>query len=233
MNQASRFDLAAADWDNNPGRVKLAHAVGDAILSTIPVQPSWRAVDYGAGTGLLTLNLLPNVASVLALDSSEGMLTKLNDKLRSFEISNVRACHWDLTTKPFPETGFDLVASSMTFHHVSDVPLVLCRLAALLTTRGWLAIADLDSEDGSFHGDAADVCHHGFERGQMLEWFAQAGLSQVSIHDAHCMHKASATGEMRSYSVFLAIGQKITTPDDHSKSPRLCSRPRDENGASS
>ena len=61
---ASRFDEAAAQWDSNPGRVDVARAVGEAIGRAVPFEPGWRAVDYGAGTGLLTLNLQPRVASM-------------------------------------------------------------------------------------------------------------------------------------------------------------------------
>lgn len=208
MKAASRFDQAAAEWDNNPGRVNLASAVGEALARAIPLQPNWRAVDFGAGTGLLTLNLQPRVASLVALDSSKGMLEKLTQKLRKSGIDSVRTYHWDLSARPFPEAGFDLVVSSMTFHHLRDVPLVLGRLTSLLKPEGWLAVADLDTEDGSFHGDAPDVFHHGFARSQISEWFAQAGLTRVSVNDAHLMRKESASGELRPYSVFLAVGQK-------------------------
>ncbi len=165
-------------------------------------------LDYGAGTGLLTLNLQPRVASLVALDSSKGMLEKLTQKLAKSGIDSVRTHHWDLAARPFPDAGFDLVVSSMTFHHLQDVPLVLGRLTSLLKPGGWLAVADLDTEDGSFHGEAPDVFHHGFARRQISEWFVQAGLSRVSVSDAHLMRKEGATGGIRSYSVFLAIGQK-------------------------
>ncbi len=205
---ASRFDEAAAQWDNNPGRVDLARAVGEAIGRTIPLQPGWRVLDYGAGTGLLTLNLQPRVASMVALDSSTGMLEKLTQKLAAATISNVQTRHWDLEAQPFPEPGFDLVVSSMTLHHLRNAPLVLSRLAAILEPGGWLAVADLDSEDGSFHGQADDVFHHGFERGQIAEWLTNARLKWISVSDAHSMSKLSSTGEVRSYGIFLAMGQK-------------------------
>jgi len=208
MNKPSRFDEAAAQWDNNPGRVDLARAVGEAIGRAIPIQPGWRGLDYGAGTGLLTLTLQPRVASMIALDSSTGMLGKLAQKLAAAAIGNVQTRHWDLEAEPFPETGFDLVVSSMTLHHLGDVPLVFSRLASLLKPGGWLAVADLDSEDGSFHGQVDDVFHHGFERGQIAGWLANAGLRWVSVSDAHTMSKPSSTGEVRSYGVFLAVGQK-------------------------
>ena len=204
----SRFDEAAAQWDSNPGRVNVARAVGEAICRAIPLQPGWRVLDYGAGTGLLTLNLQPRVASMVALDSSTGRLEKLTQKLAAAAISNVQTRHWDLEAKPFPEPGFDLVVSSMTLHHLRNVPLVLSRLAEVLKPGGWLAVADLDSEDGSFHGQADDVFHHGFERGQIAEWLANARLNWISVSDAHTMNKPSSTGEVRSYGIFLAVGQK-------------------------
>ncbi len=208
MNKASRFDQAAAEWDNNPGRVDLARAVGEGIGRAIPLQPNWLVLDYGAGTGLLTLNLQPRVASLVALDSSKGMLEQLAQKLRKSGIDSVQTHYWDWAARPFPETGFDLVVSSMTLHHLRDVPLILGRLISLLKPGGWLAVADLDTEDGSFHGDAPDVFHHGFARSRISEWLVQAGLTRVTVNDAHLMRKESATGEMRSYSVFLAVGQK-------------------------
>jgi trans-aconitate methyltransferase len=121
------------------------------------------------------------------LDSSTGMLEKLTQKLAAAAISNVQTRHWDLEAKPFPEPGFDLVVSSMTLHHLRNVPLVLSRLADILNPGGWLAVADLDSEDGSFHGQADDVFHHGFERGQIAEWVGQARLGRVSVSDAYTM----------------------------------------------
>jgi ubiquinone/menaquinone biosynthesis C-methylase UbiE len=204
----SRFDEAAAQWDNNPTRVALARAIGEALVRAVTVEPSWRALDYGAGTGLLTLNLLPYVSFIVALDSSKGMLAQLQQKLLAAHINNVEATFWDLEKEPLPQGGFDLVASAMTMHHIRDVPLVLGRLASVLRPGGWLAFADLDSEDGSFHGEAPDVFHKGFDRSRVAGWLEQRGLSRVSITDAHSLQKPTSSGELKTYSVFLAVGQK-------------------------
>jgi ubiquinone/menaquinone biosynthesis C-methylase UbiE len=204
----SRFDESAAQWDDNPARVDLARAVSVEICRAIPLQPNWRVLDFGAGTGLLTLNLQPRVGSMVALDSSTGMLEKLLQKLTNAGIENVQTRHWNLEAQPFSETGFDLVVSSMTLHHLRHVPLVLSRLAALLKPGGWLAAADLDIEDGSFHGHSDDVFHQGFERRQIGEWLASAGFTHVLVSDAHSLIKPSSTGQLRAYGVFLAVAQK-------------------------
>ncbi|SPE56970.1 Methyltransferase type 11 [Verrucomicrobia bacterium] len=208
MRTASRFDESAAQWDASPARVELARAVGAAIARAVPLQPDWRAVDYGAGTGLLTLNLQPRVGSVVALDSSRGMLEQLGKQLEAAGINNVRTSFWNLEEQPFPEAGFDLAVSSMTMHHLRDVPLVLRRLAALLKPGGWLAAADLETEDGSFHGERDDVFHHGFEHRKIADWLEAAGFTLVSVKSIHSISKPMSSGGTRAYGVFLAVGQK-------------------------
>lgn len=205
----SRFDEAAAQWDQNPSRVALASAVGEAIARTVPLNSAWKALDYGAGTGLLTLNLLPRISSLLALDSSTGMLEQLQKKLTSADISNVETRLWDLEKAPLEVAGFNLVASSMSMHHIRDVPVVINRLTELLKPGGWMALADLEPEDGSFHGPAADVFHNGFAPRQIHAWLVQAGLKRVSIQTVHFIEKPTSTGELRAYPVFLATAQKL------------------------
>ena len=63
-------------------------------------------------------------------------------------------------------------------------------------------IADLDAEDGSFHGPGIDV-HHGFERGVLRTALVAAGFLDVRIDDCFVVEKGS-----RRYPVFLAICRK-------------------------
>ena len=118
MNLPSRFDEEAARWDQNAGRVEVARAVGSAIGRTVPLQRTWRVLDYGAGTGLLTLCIQPFVAEVIALDTSEGMAAELRAKLAAARITNVDVRLWDLGSQSYPRRDFDLVVSSMTMHHI-------------------------------------------------------------------------------------------------------------------
>ena len=60
-NNRPDFDSRAAQWDNLPRRVALANAVVEAIIQEADPQPTMRMLDYGAGTGLVTLGLLPLV----------------------------------------------------------------------------------------------------------------------------------------------------------------------------
>ena len=211
MNKAyedvqTRFNQVAADWDNNPTRVALARAVVEAIRAAVPLRAEMQAMDFGAGTGLVTLGLLASVRSVTAVDASGEMLRVLDEKLRSLRIDNVPTLQCDISRAPLPVNQFDLVVSSMVLHHLPDVPPVLQRRQPCLRPGGWIALADLDTEDGSFHPDKTGVFHNGLDRNDVCRWLAQAGFSDVSARTAHTITRLSPDGVTRQYGVFLAIG---------------------------
>ncbi len=66
------FNKEAAQWDANPGRVKLANEVADAIIREAAPASNMDALDFGCGTGLVTLRLQPLVRTIIGVDSSAG-----------------------------------------------------------------------------------------------------------------------------------------------------------------
>jgi ubiquinone/menaquinone biosynthesis C-methylase UbiE len=164
-------------------------------------------LDFGAGTGLLTLGLLPYVAHVTAVDASDEMLRVLADKLKALGIENGTTRHCDIGQEPLPEAEYSLVVSSMVLHHIMDVPRTFMLLRRCLRPGGWIALADLDSEDGSFHPDPTGVFHKGFDRGQIFRWMEEAGFVDVSLQDTYQMKRMSAGEQSRTYPIFLATGR--------------------------
>ena len=203
----ARFDVLASGWDSNPDRVALARAVTAAIAAAVPLHKKMQALDFGAGTGLVTLGLLSHVAGVTAVDASAEMLRVLDEKLRALRIDNVHTLACDIARAPLPANAFDLVASSMVLHHIPEVAPVLARLRPCLRPGGWIALADLDVEDGSFHADMSGVFHKGFDRSTIRRWLTAAGFSHVVVRDAHRIMRTAADGTTREYGVFLAVGQ--------------------------
>jgi hypothetical protein len=63
---------------------------------------------------------------------------------------------------------------------------------------GHLCIADLEAEDGSFHGEGF-AGHHGFDRAELEADLTRAGFADVSI--VRC-HEVERHGE--TYPLFLA-----------------------------
>jgi len=202
------FDGAAATWDENPGRVKMAHEVARAIIGTIQPGPAMDVLDFGCGTGLLTLALQPHVRTITAVDSSQGMLDVLDAKIRAQNLANVRTRLVDLDRGDELPGPFDLVVSSMTFHHIRDTGMLLDRMAEILKPAGRIAIADLDSDEGKFHDTNDGVFHFGFDRCAMLKSFEAARFGSVRNRTAAIIQKPGPSGEMRTFTVFLMTGKK-------------------------
>ncbi len=206
-----RFNQIAAAWDDSPLRITLARMVAGAILRTVPIRGHERALEFGAGTGLVTALLAPSIARVLALDSSSGMLAVLREKCVALRLDNVETLEAD-ATRDLPEGPFDLIFSSMTLHHIEDIPDLLARLRTRLAPGGWVALADLEAEDGTFHGEMPGIRHHGFEPAHFHEWLEAAGFDSVSVRTVHHIRKEGADGKERQYPVFLALGRAPTAP---------------------
>ena len=200
----THFDAKAATWDEQPHRVALGAAIAAAVAPYLPVAPRPRLLDYGCGTGLCSLPLADQCASVLGMDSSAGMLAQFAAKARAAGWAYVTTRQHDLTVAPLPGLEFDVVLSAMTLHHVREVPLLLARLQALLVPGGLLALADLDAEDGTFHSDSTGVAHHGFARAWLAAQLQQTGFGPVRFMTVYVLEKPDATGALRRYPVFLA-----------------------------
>lgn len=204
------FDSVAAHWDEDPRRVKVALDVAEAIRGEVPVTKEMTALDYGCGSGLVTLALQPYLGKITGADSSNGMLAVLKGKLLDRGISNVDTEYIDLEQQHL-ERRYDLILSSMTMHHVRDVGALIETLVQGINAGGWLAIADLQAEDGSFHEDPTGVLHHGFPPEFFRAEFERCGLKEVRVVNAATMEKVDkATGAPRPYPVLLAVGRKLS-----------------------
>jgi ubiquinone/menaquinone biosynthesis C-methylase UbiE len=209
MNGEKRdFDAAAKTWDENPGRVKMAHDVAQAIRDTIPLKPEMDVMDFGCGTGLLTLQLQPSVHSITGIDSSQGMLDILSAKIRKNGIKNVTTRHVDLDQGGVLDGQYDLVVSSMTLHHVPYIQPLFDQFARVLKPTGLLATADLDCDEGKFHESNEGVFHFGFDRCTMLRYFERAGFEKVRNRTAAIVAKPAPDGSARTFTVFLMTGRK-------------------------
>jgi SAM-dependent methyltransferase len=199
-----RFDVIAAEWDESPTRRELATGVAAAIAGAVPLQADWQALEYGCGTGLVGAALAPRLGRLLACDVSPGMLSVLTEKAHAAGLDHLQTRVLDLTREPPPAERFDLIFSSMTMHHIPDVAALVHTFHGMLKPGGWLALVDLDAEDGSFHGDdVPGVMHHGFDRAALQEQLRAAGFVQTSARTAHTVTKTAADGRVSRYPVFL------------------------------
>lgn len=202
-----RFNAIASEWDSNPGHVHMAQKMARAMRTALLRTGQEQALEFGAGTGLMTLLMAPKLAHVTVIDGSGGMLAVLQQKCERKWLGHVSTIEGTVPDQ-LPDAQYDLIYSSMTMHHVEDVPGLLKILADHVRPGERVALADLDAEDGGFHGEAKGVVHHGFERETFGHWLQDAGFVDVQFSTAFIVQREVGEGTMRDYPIFLAIASK-------------------------
>jgi ubiquinone/menaquinone biosynthesis C-methylase UbiE len=206
--QKKDFNKDAGTWDQKTGRVKLAHDVAYAMINEVKPTHEMDVLDFGCGTGLLTLQLQPLVRSITGVDSSQGMIDVLNSKIDEHKLINVKTVLIDIEKGDVLNGKFHLVVSSMTLHHMEDIESLLKQFYECLLPGGLLCIADLDSDKGKFHSDNNGVFHSGFDRSLMRTLLIQHGFNNVRDVTAARIVKNLPDGQPREFSVFLMTARK-------------------------
>ncbi|MEZ5382539.1 MAG: class I SAM-dependent methyltransferase [Microthrixaceae bacterium] len=194
-------DERAATWDD-PAKARRAAIVAQEIRNAVPLSPSMRMLEYGAGTGLTTQALRGWVGPVTLADTSSGMREVMAQKIEAGELTDARIWDLDLASQQPPDERFDLVVTVMTLHHIDDVPKVLRAFASLLDDRGYLCVADLEKEDGSFHGEGFEG-HRGFDRALLSDELTTAGFEEIQLRDCGEVERESGR-----FPLFLAVGRR-------------------------
>ena len=202
----NEFDQKAAQWDAKPVRVERAQAVAEAIRAGLTLTPQLTALEYGCGTGLLSFALQPYLGHITLADSSTGMLDVLREKIAASGTQNMTPLRWDVMTDPLPAGRYQLIYTLMTLHHVPDTDKTLRAFYALLESPGYLCVADLDKEDGTFHQDEFHG-HLGFDRDELRAKAGQAGFQAIRFTTAFHMIKDVADVS-KDFPIFLMIAEK-------------------------
>lgn len=198
---SERFNQAAQDWDKGDLRQNIAHAVFQTIISRIALLKGMNIMDFGAGTGLLSFKIAPMVNRVIGVDLSEKMLEQLASK-NTPEL-NVTPLYHDILTTSLDQQ-FHGIVSSMAMHHVENTAELFRVFHQHLKRDGFIAIADLEAEDGTFHAHGNEGVHHfGFERNALREIIENAGFSNVRFHHAYTVER-----EDQNYPIFLVTASK-------------------------
>ncbi|MFO7765039.1 MAG: class I SAM-dependent methyltransferase [Pelovirga sp.] len=208
------FDAKASRWDTDPKKIARAEAVAKGICAMVPLHAAMRTLEYGCGTGLLGFALQPHVGKLIFADSSPGMLDVVEQKIAAADNANLSSRLLDLDKDPAPPECFDLICSLMTLHHVGDYQGLLTKFYQLLHPGGYLCVADLDTEDGSFH-NSDFAGHQGFDRDVLHHQLQQIGFDHIRFKTVFEVVRGEAEAARR-YPVFLMVcrrrdPQKLTT----------------------
>ncbi|MBU0925413.1 class I SAM-dependent methyltransferase [bacterium] len=167
----NRFDNVAKDWESKPSRVQTAKSSVDNIKDIIDLKPNFKILDYGCGTGLIGFGLSTETNTVIGMDYSAGMVEKFNKKANELGFSNIRAVQHNINEQELPQNEFDLIAISMTLHHIKDTNMFIKKAKDALKTGGYLCINDLVTEDGTFHDEHKNegVEHFGYDKDELCK----------------------------------------------------------------
>lgn len=198
---SDNFKEKARNWDKNSLVVNNAKSIADAICLNIPLHKEMEIMDFGAGTGLLSSCISGYIKKIVAIDSSLAMLEKFKEKSSELD------CEIELMQKKLPidkiENRFDGIISSMTLHHIEDIKELFNDFYNYLKDDGFIALADLQREDGTFHSDNEGVFHFGFDTKEIESIAKEVGFKDIKIEETHIIEKPE-----QSYMVFLITAIK-------------------------
>lgn len=190
------FAQKAGSYEQVQSRVDNVDNIANSIIDSIALDETMHIMDFGSGTGLLLQRIAPHVGKITAVDISRAMNRQLEEKRASLSC-DIDILEVDLEKADIPQV-FDGIISSMTMHHIRDIDAMLRRFRHMLKDGGFIALADLDREDGSFHSEDTGVFHTGFERAEFADLATGAGFRRVAVSTASVIHKSQG-----DYPVFL------------------------------
>jgi ubiquinone/menaquinone biosynthesis C-methylase UbiE len=149
---------------------------GDVLHSYLLDATSWvrewapeaarRILDLGAGTGVGTIALAERFgdAEVIAVDSSEPFLARVQAKADTLRLSDrIRTVQADLDLPWPPFDQVDVVWAALSMHHLADPDRALANIHAILHPGGVLAIVEMSSPP-RFLPDDIGIGRAGVER---------------------------------------------------------------------
>lgn len=201
-NSQAHFNAVAREWDKDNMHINRSISIANAMQEMIPLRNTMKALEYGAGTGILSFLLKDVFSKIVLMDNSAEMLQVCTEKINYYQTPHISTLAFDLEHADYTET-FDIIYTQMVLHHIMDVPGIFKKFSHLLNAGGYIAIADLYEEDGSFHEPGMQV-HKGFKPEALAALLTAKGFKNIQYKP--CFNIERNNG--RVYPVFLLVAQK-------------------------
>jgi len=200
------FDQVAQNWDKNQIHVKRTEAIAASFLQKTKLFKGMKALEFGAGTGLLSFALKDHFADITLMDSSAEMIKITEEKIKSAEATTLHPLLFDMEKEDYIAKTFDVIFSQMVMHHVDDIEKMIAKFGKLLDRGGILAIADLYKEDGSFH-EMEFHGHLGFDPEQLGETLKKNGFININHEQCFEIERLSEDSKLKKFPVFLMTAE--------------------------
>lgn len=204
------FDKQALEWDNDPQKIERAAVFAKEINDFIKPNKKLNALEFGCGTGLLSFKLKDFFKTITLADNSEGMIKVLKEKIEKEGIKNFIPLQIDLFERDIQFPKIDVIYTLMTLHHIPDINKILNIFNSILELKGYLCIADLVQEDGSFHSNENNFeVHNGFNKDELSGIVLKNGFKVVYYKECFVIEKI-VDEKINRYPLFLMICKKTT-----------------------
>jgi ubiquinone/menaquinone biosynthesis C-methylase UbiE len=203
----NEFDIKAAGWDQNQMHWDRSEAIANEIIKSIPLKKEMTALEYGAGTGIASFLLKDYLKEITLMDNSTEMVKVMRQKIEASGSKNLNVLNFDLEHSDYPDNKFDLIITQMVLHHVTDIDTIIKRFSHLLNPGGYLAIADLYEEDGSFHGEGF-TGHKGFNIENLSKLIRKHSFKNIIHKPCFIINRKVSDYETRQFEVFLLIANR-------------------------
>ncbi|MDD1719527.1 MAG: class I SAM-dependent methyltransferase [Methanoregulaceae archaeon] len=142
------FQDWANEYDSTLGKVKRHHKMLDQVVRSSGIKRDDLVLDIGCGTGLLSLKFLDKAeCDITAIDSSAEMLEIFQEKIKKCRLTGKIHCmQKSAEDMDFGPDKFDIVAATVSLHHVKSKEPVIRNIYGCLKSGGRFVIGEIDMD---------------------------------------------------------------------------------------
>jgi tRNA (cmo5U34)-methyltransferase len=203
----NKFDIKAQDWDKNTIHWERSIAIAKEMEELLPLNNKMSAMEYGAGTGILSFLLKDRLGDITLMDNSTEMVKITDEKIKQSKSKNIIALFFDLEHQDFTDQKFDLIFTQMVLHHVADIDKIITKFNQLLNPGGYLVIADLYQEDGTFH-DEDFKGHPGFDIEKFAGLISEHQFKSIVHKECFVIKRQLPNDTVKEFPVFLLVAKR-------------------------
>jgi len=205
---AERFDKESKNQEMIKLGTEMAQLSAPYILKHYKFnKETTEVLDFAAGWGLVSKQIIPYAKTILGVDISQGMVDLYNETSSKEGLSGMKAVRAELKGEggELNDQKFDVIICNMAYHHFEDVGKMTKILAGFLKPGGKLVVSDFRPGGGGVREEFADaVAHiHGMSEDVMRDAFTGAGLTDIIVEDAF-----EYTFFERALHIFFIVGSK-------------------------
>lgn len=146
------------------------------LISLLFTDKSPLALELGPGEGDFLAELSQRFEQVVAIDNSQDMLKRCEQKKQELKLNNIDLLLGDTQTAINQKIQADCVVMNMVLHHTPEPQSIIQDLSKSLKAGGHLIICDLCQHDQSWARENCGDIWLGFEEKELNQWASQAKL---------------------------------------------------------